>query len=64
MFADDTNLFFSHKKLNNLFVTVNNELKNIHEWFKVNKLSLNISKTKDEFFQANHKSDDITLHLT
>ena len=43
MFTDDTNPLFSHKKLNKLFVTVKNELKNIHECFKTNKLSLNIS---------------------
>ena len=32
---------------------MNNELKNIPEWFKANKLSLNISKTKYAFFHAN-----------
>ena len=33
MFAD-TNLFYSHNDIKILFKTVNNELKNIHEWFK------------------------------
>ena len=44
MYADDTNLFFSHKNLKQLFLTVNKELKNIHEWFIANKLSLNTKK--------------------
>ena len=63
MFADDTNLFYSHKNISNLFKTVNNELKNIHEWFKANKLSLNISKTKYSFFHPIQKKNDIPLRL-
>ena len=31
MFADDTNLFYSHKNIRTLFNTVNKELENIHE---------------------------------
>ena len=46
MFADDTNLFYSHKGTKQLFQTVNFELKNICSWFKANKLSLNEGKTK------------------
>ena len=40
MFADDTNIFLSHR--NHLFQIANRELENIHEWFKAYKLSLNI----------------------
>ena len=46
MFADGTNLFYSHNDINVLFNTVNNELKNIQEWFKANKFSLTADKTK------------------
>ena len=42
MFADDTNVLFSHKKLPDLIATLNSELSNILSWFKCNKLSLNI----------------------
>ena len=64
MFAGDTNLFYSHKNISNLFKTVNNELKNIHEWwFKANKLSHNISKTKYSFFHPIEKKKDIPLRL-
>ena len=45
MFADDTNLFFSNKNLNDLEKTINRELKNICLWFNLNKLSLNVKKT-------------------
>ena len=34
MFADDTNLFYSHQNISSLFMTVNNELDKIGEWFK------------------------------
>ena len=44
MFADDTNLFFKHANINEIFVNVNNELQTISKWFKLNKLSLNIKK--------------------
>ena len=33
MFADDTNLFYSHKNLKTLFQIVNSELKLLNKWF-------------------------------
>ena len=53
MFADDTNLFFSHRNISTLFLTVNNELHKIGELFKANRLSLNIKKTKHTFSHKN-----------
>ena len=50
MFDDATNLFFSHRNISTLFLTVNNELHKIGEWFKANRLSLNIKKTNIHFF--------------
>ena len=44
MFADDTNLFYSHKDINTLFLKVNNRLHKINQWFTSNKLSLNVKK--------------------
>ena len=46
MFADDTNLFLSHKNIDTLFAIMNVELENVSRWFKSNKLSLNVDKTK------------------
>ena len=45
MSADDTTLFFKHKELGVLYTTINVELVKISQWFKLNKLSLNIKKT-------------------
>ena len=46
MFADDKNLFYSHKNITTLFQIVNSELKLVNEWFLANKLSLNAKKQK------------------
>ena len=50
MFADDTNLFLSHKNIDTLFAIMNVELENVSTWFKSNKLSLNVDKTKWSLF--------------
>ena len=53
MFADDTNLFFSHRDNNVLFEKMKKELTNVSDWFNANNLSLNVKKTKHSSF---HKS--------
>ena len=50
LFADDSNLFYSHSNPNTLLSTMNIELKNILEWIKANRLSLNILKTNFMLF--------------
>ena len=63
MFADDTNLFFTHKEIRNLFQIINQELENINKWFISNKLSLNIKKTKYSFFYKLRQKVNISLLL-
>ena len=63
MFADDTNLLISHPNISSLLLTVNNELYKIGEWFKANRLSLNIKKTKYTLFHKNSVKDNIPLKL-
>ena len=62
MFANDTNLFYSNKDINIIFLKVNSELQNINEWFISNKLSLSVKK-KYLFFHKPSKKDDIPLAL-
>ena len=45
LFADDTNVFLTQKNVNKLFDIVNVELIALSNWFKANKLSINISRT-------------------
>ena len=63
LFADDTNLFFEHKDINVLFLTVNRELQNINEWFLSNKLSLNVKKTKFSIFHKASRGYNLPLVL-
>ena len=69
LFADDTNIFLSHKCLDTLVDILNLELRKVSSWFKCNKLSLNIDKTcfihfKNPQSQSNCKNifiDDIPI---
>ena len=44
-FADDTTLFTSHKSTRYLEYCVTTDLENLHDWFKANKLTLNLNKS-------------------
>ena len=59
MFSDNVNLFISDSNIENLFKTMNEELRKVVTWFKANKLSLNISKTKYSLFHSSRKRKDI-----
>ena len=63
MFADDTNLFYSHKYINTLFKIANEELNEINEWFRANKLSINAGKTIYIFFHKQHDSKKVPQKL-
>src|SRR6218665_3320250 len=62
LFADDTNVFLSHKPLDKLLELMNAELINISEWFNINKLSLNSEKTNYIVFSSAQKK--ISLNNT
>ena len=57
LFADDTNLFYSGKDIDELCSVVSIELDKLCIWFQVNKLSLNTSKTNVMVF-TNRSCDD------
>ena len=59
MFAADTKLFISDFNIENLFEKMNEVLRKAANWFKSNKLSLNISKTKYSLFHSTRKRKDI-----
>ena len=61
MFAEDTRLFYFNHKIKVLFETVNCELRNIIQWFRANKLSLNMKKTKYTSFCNYSNRDEISL---
>ena len=64
IFADDTNILFSHKDPDQLETLINKELNNISNWFKLNKLSLNIDKTNFMTFKNKHsKTPDLNFKI-
>ena len=46
LFADDTIILYSHEDLASKIDVVNNELKEVTNWFKANRLSVNAKKDK------------------
>ena len=44
LFADDTNIFVSHKDKDCLTIILNAELNKLSIWFRANRLSLNLKK--------------------
>ena len=63
MFADDTNLFYSHNNIKILFKNANDELEKFLQWFKANKLLLNGGKTKLTLFHKPRDKDNLPLQL-
>ena len=57
MYADDTTIYFNIEDFNtnNLEAEINKELEQVNTWLKVNKLSLNVGKTKMMIFHRKRK---------
>ena len=63
LFADDTNLFFSHFDSTTLMNLVNSEMLKLFDWFKANKLSLNTQKSNYIIFKPRQRRDELTLSI-
>ena len=64
IYADDTTLnatlnYFKLENSNSIDSTINTELEKIHSWLKVNKLSLNLHKTKAMVFHMPNRKVNI-----
>ena len=64
LFADDTNVFMSHKDLNYLSDMLNLEMDKLSIWFKANKLSLNLKKTKFMVFKPRQKRTICNIQIS
>ena len=63
-FADDTTLYMSHKNLHVLYTFVNQDLVSLNDWFRANKLSLNVSKTNYVLFSNKRLiNDNLVLNI-
>ena len=50
-FADDTTVFSSSKCIDDLYKNVNSDLDDLSNWFKANRLALNVNKSNSMLFQ-------------
>ena len=55
-FADDTFIVYSSKKLKSIETVINTELKQVVQWLRLNKLSLNSDKTELIFFHSQRQT--------
>ena len=67
LFADDTTITYSHSDIQSNIDIVNNELGEVSNWFKANKLSVNASKTNymilGTHYMTSKVHDDLTVIL-
>ena len=64
LFADDTNVLYSHTCLKTLNEILQIEMKKITNWLNVNKLSLNTTKTKFILFRPRNKKSKHDLNIS
>ena len=64
LFADDSNLFFSHKSLQALERSLNKSLDEVNKWLCVNKLSLNIEKSNFVIFHPIQRKIHYSVNLS
>ena len=64
LYADDTNILYENTDANAIIKTINMEMPKIMEWFKSNKLHLNVNKSVAMLFHTRQKRvniDDISI---
>ena len=66
LFADDTNIFYSHTDASCLMEIVNLELEKITCWFYTNKLSINVKKSNFIIFRPrqNRQTLDLAFNIS
>ena len=58
MYADDTSLMYKAKNASDLQIQLESCLCKVADWFKANKLTLNVDKTKFMIFGTNRTLDN------
>ena len=61
LFANDTTLFNKHQSLKYLKFMLTQDMESLSDWFRANKLSLNMTKTVPMYF--GHKNENFTITL-
>ena len=64
LFADDTNAIYTADSYDELMEIINDDLLNMSNWFKINKLALNASKTNFIIFHKKNRIPPRTFSIT
>ena len=63
LFADDTTIYLSSTNISYLYTTMNDELLKLTDWFRANKLSLNISKTNYMYILFTYQNRQVVTNI-
>ena len=63
LFADDTTIYKKHRNLNYLMWAMSEELKRLMDWFKANKLTLNLKKSVTVLFTEKNTHHPFTIEI-
>lgn len=63
LFADDTTIYCSGPNLTELVLVVEKKLYKLKNWFDLNKLSLNLNKTKFMVFSNKELNNEIRITI-
>ena len=63
LFADDTNIFFSHKDFNLLPGILNSEMLKLTHWCRANKLSINFKKSNFMVFRPPQRRQTLDISM-
>ena len=63
VFADETTIYISSNNIIYLYQYINNDLQSLTEWFRANKLSLNVGQTNFALFSHKCTSISVSCHL-
>ena len=68
MYADDTHLTYAGDNADNIQLHLNQDLENVHNWLRANKLTLNMTKTEFMLIGSRQRLSTLTAvsytHLT
>ena len=60
MYADDTHLTYAGDNADNIQLHLNQDLENVHNWLRANKLTLNMTKTEFMLIGSRQRPSTLT----
>ena len=64
MYADDTHLTYASNNIHNIQTSLKEDLENVHNWLRANKLTLNMTKTEVMLIGFRQRLSTVTVSPT